>query len=165
MASSEAPTTTGTSPSAPASPVIAPAGMTPVSAAAIASAGRTVRSNRLRALRVTDGSTTVQPPRNLMTGAAARASSSISSSVRGSPCNAICHLKAKSLSVASAPSWSSPSRVAAPARPCEATRSSTVLAVRSRPRLRGHNTSTPRSRSAATPSASRLDSSSASRVI
>ncbi len=62
-------------------------------------------------------------------------------------------------SVPSNPSTSSPSR-GSPGR-----RSRTVVVVRSRPRLRGQSTSIPRRRSAATPSSRRLTSSSVSRVI
>ena len=65
---------------------------------------------------------------------AARASSSISSGVSGSPWRASCQLKAKSASCVSTPVCSGSSRGPL----AVGRRSSTAVAVRSRPRLRGH---------------------------
>ncbi len=133
---------------------------TPASALATASTGLTVRIRRRLARRATAGSTTVQLPRSLSTGAAEEASRSISSGVSGSPCRATCQLNANICSWANRPCCSGSSRGPAGVRT-----SRTARVVRSRPRLRGHSTSTPRARSAATPSSSRLTSSSVSRVI
>ena len=135
---------------------------TPVNVAAIAWAGLTVRTSRLRALRAIAGSMTVQLPRSLRIGAAEEARRSISSSVSGSPCSAICQLNAKSVSGPNIESWRGCSR--GRLEPGALVRSRTVLAVRSRPRLRGHSTSTPIAFRSPTPSWSRLTSSSVSRV-
>ena len=134
----------------------------PVSAAATACTGVTVRISRFLALRATAGSTTVQAPRSFSTGPAALASWRISSSLRGSPWSATCHLKANIASGPNKPvingsSWPLPG----PSSWC----SRVARVVRSRPRLRGHSTSTPARRSAATPSSSSDTSSSVSRVI
>ena len=137
-----------------------PSWTVPVSAAAIASAGVAVRTTRLRALRAIAGSMTVQLPRSRSSGAALVASWSISSSVSGSPCTASCQRKLNS-----SPSPKTPVRSWASRSDIGRDRSSTVLAVSSRPRLRGHRTSTPRAARAATPVSSRLASSSPSRVI
>ncbi len=120
-----------------------------------------MRTSRLRALRASAGSTTVQLPRSFRIGFAEAASRSISSSVSGSPCSASCQLKLNSASAPNSPSCNGSSRGPSDG----ARRSSTAEAVRSRPRLRGHITSTPRSASAPTPCSSRLTSSSVSRVI
>ena len=135
---------------------------TPDRAAATAWAGVAVRISRLRALRARPGSTTAHWPRSRRIGEAARARSSISSGVSGSPWRASCQLKANSASSVSTPVCSGSSRIAAPV---EGRRSSTAVAVRSRPRLRGHITSIPRAASAVTPSSSRLTSSSLSSTI
>ena len=131
----------------------------PVSAAATACTGVMVRISRFLALRATCGSTTVQAPRSLSTGLAAVASWRISASLRGSPCSATCHLKANIASGPNSPVISGPS--CARSSRC----SSAARVVRSRPRLRGHSTSTPTRRSAATPSSRSETSSSVSRVI
>ena len=106
--------------------------------AATASAGLTVRTSRLRALRAMAGSTTVQLPRSRSSGVAGLGErvlvSSAVTAARRAP--AICQLKADSADrCRAAGSFRGSSR-----RPPEdgAARSSTVVAVRSRPRRRGH---------------------------
>ncbi len=132
---------------------------TPVRAAATAATGVTVRISRFLARRARAGSTTAHCPRSLRIGVAAWASWSISSGVSGSPWRASCQLNEKRASGVSSPVCNGSSRGPG------SRRSRTARAVRSRPRLRGQSTSTSWAASAATPSSSRLTSSSVSRVM
>ena len=86
---------------------------TPVSVAASAWTGVTVRISRLRARLITAESTATQLSRSLMIGLVVRASSSISSSLSSSPCNESCHSKPNSACGPKRPSCRGSSRVPA----------------------------------------------------
>ena len=133
---------------------------TPVSVAASAWTGVTVRISRLRARLITAESTATQLSRSLMIGLVVRASSSISSSLSSSPCNESCHSKPNSACGPKRPSCRGSSRVPAGDR-----RPSSTRWVTSRSRYFGHMTGWPASVSAAAPPSRSERISSESRVI
>ena len=133
---------------------------TPVSVAASAWTGVTVRISRLRARLITAESTATQLSRSLMIGLVVRASSSISSSLSSSPCNESCHSKPNSACGPKRPSCRGSSRVPAGER-----RPSSTRWVTSRSRYFGHMTGWPASVSAAAPPSRSERISSESRVI